>query len=124
MGVLGGPGAVLVKPWGVTWALLGESWGSLGGPGGVLGRHCGRPSAPDVTHTDVSASPMFSMFFYNLFSASNIMFIFLYFQFLGGPWGSLVGPSDVPGNARGALGASLWVRVTSLGVLGGSLEGP
>ena len=98
MGVLGGPGAVLVKPWGVTWALLGESWGSLGGPGGVLGRPCGRPSAPDVTHTDVSASPMFSMFFYQLFSFSNIVFIFLCFcSRHGGPGAVLGKPCGSPG---------------------------
>ena len=99
MGVLGGPGAVLVKPWGVTWALLGESWVCLGGPGGLLGRACGRPSAPDVTHTDVSASPMLSMFFYQFFSFSNIIFIFLCgCSRPGGPellLGSLVGPQGM-----------------------------
>ena len=91
MGVLGGPGAVLVKPWGVTWALLGESWVCLGGPGGLLGRACGRPSAPDVTHTDVSASPMLSMFFYTFFSFSNMIFIF-------------VCVCSRPGGSRAALG--------------------
>ena len=43
-GILGGPGAVLVKPSGV-----------LGGSLGVPGRPCGRSRAPDITHTDISA---------------------------------------------------------------------
>ena len=108
MGVLGGPGAVLVKPWGITWALLGESWGSLGGPGGFLGRPCGRPSAPDVTHTYVSASLIFSMFFYQLFSFSNIVFIFL--CFCSRHWvpelflGSLAGPQGILEGFLGSLG--------------------
>ena len=100
MGVLGGPGAVLVKPWGVTWALLGESWGSLGGPGGVLGRPCRRPSAPDVTHTDVSASPMLSMFFYTFFSFSNIIFVFVCVcSRPGGSRAALGKPCGSPGHA-------------------------
>ena len=64
------PGGSFGGPWG-SWScsceplggcpgILSESQGSLGGPWGVLGRPCGRPSAPDVTHTDVSAFRMFS----------------------------------------------------------------
>jgi len=117
LGVLGGPGAVLVKPWGVTWALLGESWVCLGGPGGVLGRACGRPSAPDVTHTDVSASPMLSMLFYYFFDfLISYSFFFVFVVALGGPellLGSFVGPQgmlegflDSLGGPRRFLGGS------------------
>ena len=48
----------------------------------------------------------------------------MYFLSLGGPWRSLVGPSDGLGIAWGAFAASLGALVTSRGVLGGSLRGP
>ena len=48
----------------------------------------------------------------------------MYFLSLGGPWRSLVGPSDGFGVAWGAFAASLGALVTSRGVLGGSLKGP
>ena len=61
-GVVGGAGAVLVKPWGRaraslggSWECLGGPWGFLGGPWWLLGRLGGRPRAPYVTHTYVSA---------------------------------------------------------------------
>ena len=108
MGVLGGPGAVLVKPWGVTWALLWKSWVCLGGPGGVLGRACGRPSAPDATQTGVSASPNLSMFLYQLFSfLIYYSFFFVFVLALGGPellLGSLAGPQGMLEGFLGSLG--------------------
>ena len=82
MGVLGGPGAGLVKPWGSP----GHFWG--------------RPSAPDVTHTDVSASPMLSMLFYTFFSSSDVIFMFLCVcSRPGGSRAALGKPCGSPGHA-------------------------
>ena len=65
-GVLGCPGAVLVRPWGITRASLWGSWGSLGRSGGywgVLSTSLGDPvgdlGAPYATQTDVSAFRIF-----------------------------------------------------------------
>ena len=53
-----------------------------------------------------------------------IVLHFRVFSAPGGPWRSLVGPSDVLGSAWGAPGASLWALGTSLELLGGSMGTP
>ena len=65
-GVPGGHGAVLGKPSGVAGAslgILGAPWevlgGSWGGPWRLLGQHCGGRSAPNATHSEVSAFHVF-----------------------------------------------------------------
>ena len=108
MGVLGGPGAVLVKPWGSP----GHYWGAPGGPWkvlwGLLGRPCGRPSASDATHTDVSAFRMFSCFSTN-FTVVVVLFLFCFVFVLamGVPelfLGSLAGPQGILEGFLGSLG--------------------
>ena len=125
MGVLGGPGAFLVKPWGSP----GHYWGAPGGPWkvlwGLLGRPCGRPSTSDATHTHVSAFRMFSCVSIYLFVVFVILFCFV--LCLCSPWGSgscswealrvpraslrvFWVPWEVLGSSWGVLGDSLKVH--------------
>ena len=107
MGVLGGPGAVLVKPWG----LPGHYWGAPGGPWkvlwGLLGRPCGRPSASDATHTHVSAFRMFSCVSFFFCFCDIVLFCFVFVLAMG-VWelflGSLAGPQGILEGFWGSLG--------------------
>jgi hypothetical protein len=117
LGVLGGPGVVLVKPWGSP----GPLWGTLGGPWGVLGGSLGDPvgdQVPQTLRTPMFQRPLcFLYFFYNLFSFSNTVLIFLCFcsrhgglelllGSLAGPQGMLEGLLGSLGGARKFLGGS------------------
>ena len=87
------PGRSLGRPWG-CWGILGDTLGSLvalgvslgdslGVPGVSLGSPCRGPSAPYVTHTDVSA---FSVF---LFFRSYLRSFLGFRSFFRFPWGVL-----------------------------------
>ena len=85
-GVPGGHGAVLGKPSGVAGAslgVLGAPWevlgGSWGGPWRLLGQHCGGRSAPNATHSEVSAFHVFRRFFFRMLELSCGFLIFLLF---------------------------------------------
>ena len=110
MGVLGGPGVVLVKPWGSP----GHLWGTLGGPWGVLGGSLGDPVGDQVLQT--LRTPMFQLLvcfrcvFYKLFSCSSTVLIFLCFCFRHGGLelllGSLAGPQGMLEGLLGSLGGA------------------
>ena len=105
MGVLGGPGVVLVKPWRGTWALLGESWEVLGGS-------LGEPEEDHVLQT--LRTSMFQRLLCFPCSSTNFLvclifhsFFFVFVLALGGPellLGSLAGPQGMLEGFLGSLG--------------------
>ena len=111
MGVLGGPGAVLVKPWGVTWALLGESWGSLGGPGGSLGDPVGDQVLQTLRTPTFQRLPCFPCFSTNFLVFLIVCLFFFVFVLAMGVTelllGNLAGPQGMLEGFLGSLGGPL-----------------
>ena len=122
------PGRSLGRPWG-CWGILGDTLGSLvalgvslgdslGVPGVSLGSPCRGPSAPYVTHTDVSA---FSVFLFFRSYLRSFLGFRSFFRFPWGVLGAAEGSFETPWGSLVALGVSLGA---SLGVLGCPWEAP
>ena len=108
MGVLGGPGAVLVKPWGSP----GHYWGLLGVLGRSFGGSLGDPVGDQVRQT--LRTPMFQRFvcfhvFLFIFCCfcDIVLFCFVFVLAMG-VWelflGSLAGPQGILEGFLGSLG--------------------